>query len=80
MGADLLDTMTRGMNVARTEARLRVSGPDRYRLDFPRRPRGIDSTTIASDGERRWQVFQDRTMVGPAAPLRDHIAFVADSC
>jgi len=76
---DLLDAMTRGTNVARTEARLRVSGPDRYRLDFSRRPR-IDSTTIACDGERRWRVFQDRTMVGPAAPLRDHIAFLADSC
>jgi hypothetical protein len=25
-------------------------------------------------------VYQDRTMVGPAAPLRDHIAFLADSC
>jgi hypothetical protein len=68
------------MSVARTETRLRVSGPDRYRLDFPRRPRRIDSTTIACDGERRWQVFQDRIMVGPAAPLLDHIAFLADSC
>ena len=77
---DLLDAMTRGMNVARTEARLRVSGPDRYRLDFSSRPRRIDSTTIACDGERRWRVFQDRILVGPAAPLRDHIAFLADSC
>jgi outer membrane lipoprotein-sorting protein len=77
---DLLDAITPEMNVAVTEARLRVSGPDRYRLDFSRRPRPIDSTTIACDGERRWQVFQDRTMVGPAAPLRDHIAFLADSC
>jgi hypothetical protein len=34
---DLLDAMTRGTHVARTEARLRVSGPDRYRLDFSRR-------------------------------------------
>ena len=72
--------MTPGMNVARTEARLRVSGPDRYRLDFSRRPRRIDSTTIACDGERRWRVFQDRILVGPAAPLRDHFAFLADSC
>jgi outer membrane lipoprotein-sorting protein len=76
---DLLDAMTPGMNVARTEARLRVSGPDRYCLDFSSRPRRIDSTTIACDGERRWRVFQDRTMVGPAAPLRDHFAFLADS-
>ena len=77
---DLLDAMTPGMNVARTEARLRVSGPDRDRLDFSSRPRRIDSTTIACDGERRWRVFQDQTMVGPAAPLRDHFAFLADSC
>jgi hypothetical protein len=77
---DLLDAMTPGMNVARTEARLRVSGPDRYHLDFSSRPRRIDSTTIACDGERRWRVFQDRTMVGPAAPLRDDITFLADSC
>src|SRR5439155_24311327 len=76
----LLDAMTSGTNVARTEARLRVSGPDRYRLDFSSRPQRNASTTIACDGERRWQVFQDRILVGPAAPLRDHIAFLADSC
>ena len=69
---DLLDAMTRGTNVARTEARLRVSGPDRYRLDFSRRPRRIDSMTIACDGERRWTVFQDRILVGPAAPAGSH--------
>jgi outer membrane lipoprotein-sorting protein len=79
--ADLLDTMTRGMNVARTDARLRVSGPDQYRLDYysPRPDRGAP-TTIACDGERRWRVYQDRTVVGPAAPLTDPIAFLADSC
>jgi outer membrane lipoprotein-sorting protein len=79
--ADLLDTMARGMNVARTDARLRVSGPDRYRLDYfsPRLDRGAP-TTIACDGERRWQVYQDWTMVGPAAPLTDPIAFLADAC
>jgi len=77
--ASFLGAMTRGMNVTRTEARLRVSGPDRYRLDFSSRPRRMDSTTIACDGERRWRVYQDRTLVGPAAPLREQIAFLADS-
>ena len=77
---DFLDAMTRLANVARTDARLRVSGPDRYRLDFSRRSGRIDSTTIACDGERRWRVFQDQIMVGPAAPLQDHIAFLAQSC
>jgi hypothetical protein len=78
--SDLLDAITPEMNVALTEARLSVSGPDRYRLDFSRRPRRIDSTTIACDGERRWRVFQDRILVGPAAPLRGDIAFLADAC
>ena len=73
--ASLLDAMIRGYNVARTDARLRVSEPDRYRLDFWTRPRRVD----ACDGERRWRVYQDWTMVGPAAPLRDDIAFLAPS-
>jgi outer membrane lipoprotein-sorting protein len=77
---DFLDVMTRLANVARTEARLRVSGPDRYRLDFSRRSGRVESTTIACDGERRWRVFRDQIMVGPAAPLQDRIAFLAQSC
>ncbi|MBV9794873.1 MAG: hypothetical protein JO016_13150 [Actinobacteria bacterium] len=77
--ASLFDAMTSGMKVTRTEARLRVSGPDRYRLDFSARPRPIDATTIASDGERRWRVYRDRTLVGPAAPLREEIVALADS-
>src|SRR5262249_59729737 len=67
---DLFDTMTRGTKVARTDARLRVSGPDRYRLDFSRRPRRIDSTTIARDGERRWRGFPGPDPGRPGAPPR----------
>ena len=79
--ADFLDAMTRGMNVARTDARLRVSGPDRHRLDFSSPRRGRDpATTIACDGERRWHVHQDWIQVGPAAPLGNHIMSLADSC
>jgi hypothetical protein len=62
------------------DTRLRVSGPDRYRLDFGLRPGRNASKTIACDGERRWQVYQDLTVVGPAAPLQEQIAFLADSC
>ncbi len=78
--ASLLDAMTSDENVLRMDTRLRVSGPDRYRLDFSSRPRRIGSTTIACDGERRWQVYPDLTMVGPAAPLAGHIVFLADAC
>jgi hypothetical protein len=34
----------------------------------------------ACDGERRWRVVQDRIVVGPAAPLQDYSASLADSC
>jgi hypothetical protein len=78
--ASLFDTTTLGSNVARTDTRLRVSGPDRYRLDFSTRPQRNAPKTVACDGERRWRVFQDRTVIGPAAPLRGDIAFLADSC
>ena len=72
--------MTSDENVLRMDTRLRVSGPDRYRLDFSSRPGRNAPTTIACDGERRWQVYPDLTMVGPAAPLAGHIAFLADAC
>jgi outer membrane lipoprotein-sorting protein len=77
--ADLLDAMTRGLKVARKDTRLRVSGPDRYRLDLSRPDRRAPKT-IACDGDRRWRVYQDRILVGPAAPLADHIVFLADAC
>ena len=35
---------------------------------------------IACDGDRRWRVVQDRIVVGPAGPLGDVSAFLADSC
>ena len=52
--ASLLDAMTSDENVLRLDTRLRVSGPDRYRLDFSPRPGRNAPTTIACDGERRW--------------------------
>jgi hypothetical protein len=65
--------------VTRTEARLRVSGPDRYRLDYSARPRPVDATTVSCDGERCWRVFQDWIGIGPATQLRDPIMSLAES-
>ena len=59
--ASLLDAMTSDEKVRRTDTRLRVSGPDRYRLDFGPRPGRNAPKTIACDGERRWRVYPDRT-------------------
>ncbi len=77
--ASLLDTVTGVMNVTRTEARLRVSGPDRYRLDYSARPRPVDATTVSCDGERCWRVFQDWIGIGPATQLREPIVSLAES-
>ena len=71
--------MNRGQTVARTVARLRVDGRDRYRVDYQTgRGRG-NLTTIACDGEHRWQVYPGQTMVGPAAPLRSDVADLVDA-
>ncbi len=77
--ASLLDAMSRDEQVLRFDTRLRVSGPDRYRLDYgPRRNRDGRKVTVC-DGERRWEISQDQAKVGPAAPLADAARFLADS-
>ena len=78
--ASLLEAMSSDEKVLRMDTRLRVSGLDRYRLDFGSRPDRNAQKTIACDGERRWRVYQDRTIVGPAAPLAGNPAFLVDSC
>jgi hypothetical protein len=75
----LLDAVTRGKTVTHTVASLRVSGRDRYRIDYQSRSGRTDPKTVACDGEHRWQVYQAKTMVGPAAPLPHDIANLADS-
>ena len=65
----LIEASPSGKTVTRTDARLRVSGPDRYRVDYLR---GADRSGLrvnACDGERYWRVFPDRILTGPAAPL-----------
>ena len=78
--ASLLDAMTSDEKVLRMDTRLRVSGPDRYRLDFgPARaamPRRRSPATASAAGRST----RTGSVVGPAAPLAGHIAFLADSC
>ena len=65
----LIEASPSGTTVTRTDARLRVGGPDRYRVDYLR---GADRSGLrvnACDGERYWWVFPDRILTGPAAPL-----------
>ncbi|HJZ07838.1 MAG TPA: hypothetical protein VJ283_07140, partial [Trebonia sp.] len=59
------DAVARYQTVTLTVARLRVSRPDRYRLEYSSRPDGFTPVIAACDGERRWRVVQDRIVVGP---------------
>ena len=74
---DSLPAMTHGKPVAHTVYRLRASGRDKYRIDYL--TGGNHPKTIACDGEHRWQVFADRTMVGPGKPMSGHMATMVDS-
>ena len=58
-----------GKTVTRADARLRISGPDRYRVDYLRRADRSGLQVNACDGERYWRVFPDRILTGPATPL-----------
>ncbi len=74
---DSLPALTHGKPVVHTVSRLRASGRDKYRIDYltgRNHPK-----TIACDGEHRWHVFADRTMVGPTRPMGGHMATVVDS-
>lgn len=65
---------------------VRIGGWDRYRIDVAGdRPPGRDRhlrrpqpLTEACDGQRRWQVYKDRVVTGPAAPLPERVDCLVD--
>lgn len=70
---------------------VRIGGWDRYRIDAagpeqaggprPGHDRGSRRhrpRTDACDGQRRWQVYEDRVAESPAAPLPDEVRGLAD--
>jgi hypothetical protein len=75
----LLDAANRGKTVAHSVARLRTGGRDRYRVDYQSGQSRNNPKTDTCDGEHHWQVYEAKTMVGPAAPLPHHIAGLVDS-
>jgi hypothetical protein len=71
---------------------VRVGGWNQYRIDAanpeqvrdPRRGHGWGSRrhrprTDACDGQRRWQVYEDRVTEGPAASLPDEVGALTDA-
>lgn len=65
---------------------VRIGGWDRYRIDVigdqslghDRHIRRLELLTEACDGRRRWQVYKDRVVAGPAAPLPEQVADLVD--
>ena len=50
-------------------SRLRISGPDSYRIDYVLRAGKSSLKAISCDGQRCWRILNEEVRVGPAAPL-----------
>jgi hypothetical protein len=69
-----------------------IVGWDKYRIDLTRpawpreqqdssewrNHRRAEPLTVACDGQRRWEVYTDRVVVGPASPLADELGGLVD--
>jgi hypothetical protein len=73
----LVDSIAERASPSHVTSALRTGGPGQYQIDHAHESPG-GPTTIACDGQRRWQVYPDRVTVGPAAPPPDEIADLAD--
>src|ERR1700722_10440399 len=75
----LLDTLAEHPGEpVHTVSVLRVSGPGRFQIDYQQQVKKRPMT-IASDGQRRWVVSQDRMTVGPARQPPSDVADLADA-
>ena len=74
-----LDAAGQRIPAEHTVTRLRIAGPDRYRIAEVAGPnaRARPVTTVC-DGERCWNIFADKATVGAAAPPRGEIANLLD--
>jgi hypothetical protein len=63
---------------AHTVSRLRIAGPDRYRIDSVLSAGKDHVNATICDGERCWKIYDDEVKVGPAAPPPSEIANLLD--
>ena len=88
---DALRDTARDAGAAHLVRDIRIGGWDKYRIDltYPAPAAGQDhrdwrhrhrseARTVACDGERRWTVYPDRVVSGPAQPPPDEIVRLAD--
>jgi hypothetical protein len=61
-------------------SRLRICGPDRYRIDYVLRAGKSSLVAISCDGERCWRILDEEVRVGPAepAPLASPLSQIAN--
>jgi outer membrane lipoprotein-sorting protein len=59
--------------------RVTVGGGGRYRIEHLSGNRKDHPRVIACDGSRRWRVFDDRVIVGPARPLDEPLTELVDT-
>jgi hypothetical protein len=61
-------------------SRLRISGPDRYRIDYVLRAGKSSLKAVSCDGERCWRILDEEVRVGPtvAAPLASPLSQIAN--
>ena len=74
----LADAISEQQPTAHLVSTLRIGGPGQYQIDHAYDVRRAPKT-IACDGQRRWQVYADRVVVGPAGPPPSDIADLADA-
>jgi hypothetical protein len=75
----LVDAAGQRIPTEHTVTRLRIAGPDRYRIDEVAGPKArARPVTTVCDGERCWNIFADKVTVGAAAPPRGEIANLLD--
>lgn len=81
----LLDTLGERMATLHMVLRLSADGSGRYRVEpaLPPEPAKRSSRhqvpTIVCDGERRWEIFEDHAVTGPAKPLPSEFGELLDA-
>jgi outer membrane lipoprotein-sorting protein len=72
------DAVSERSSVVHKVSTVRIAGPNRYRVDHADPSRDV-AKTIVCDGQRRWQVYDDKVMVSATAQTPGDVADLADA-
>jgi hypothetical protein len=74
----LVDAAGQRIPTDHAESRLRISGPDRYRIDTVHSASKDALVATICDGQRRWKIYDEGVTAGPAAPPPSEIGNLFD--